>query len=97
LLHTSVNSVDQLESLLLLRTYRESSFTAAQLGEKLYTSQPAAELTLAALMASGFVRDNLDGSFSYAAAPEVDELIDQLEKLYKTRRVTIISTIYNRP
>lgn len=97
LLHSAIGSVEQLESLLLLRNHRTSTFNEVQLAEKLYSSESAAKATLAALVQSGFLKSEENGYYRYAAPPELDQLVEELERLYKSRRVTIISTIYNRP
>jgi hypothetical protein len=96
-LHSSINTVEQLESLLLMRKNRDHEFSVALLVEKQYTSELAATTTLGSLVASGLARPTENGTYIYNAGPEVDAVIEQLEKLYRSRRVSVISTIYNRP
>jgi hypothetical protein len=96
-LHSSINTVEQLESLLLMRKNRDHEFSVALLIEKQYTSELAATTTLGSLVASGLARTTENGTYIYNAGPEVDAVVEQLEKLYRSRRVSVISTIYNRP
>ncbi len=97
LLHRSIFSVEQLESLLLLRN-SSMNFSGALLAAKLYTSTTGAERTLEYLATQELLKVNEEGLYSYEpVSAELNEVVGQLEKLYKSRRVSIISTIYNRP
>lgn len=98
LLHHSICSVEQLESLLLMRANsQQAGFSAEQLAAKLRTSVMSANQTLASLSSHGLVERCEDGSYRYAGAPEVDRVVEELSGLYKVRRFSVIQAIYNRP
>ena len=97
LLHNSICSVEQLESLLLLKRNAHTQFTAEQVATNLRTSVMGADNTLQLLNLHGFVQSAGDGCYRYAGSPELDQLVEELEGLYKVRRFSVIQTIYNKP
>ena len=95
-----VNSVAQLEILLLLRSDPARLWTTADVSGALRTTAETAAETLTTLQSKRIVtRDEApQGGCRYAPeTPELAELIDRLATVYDERRVTVITMIYSKP
>jgi hypothetical protein len=95
-----INSVEQLEVLLLLWAHADQDWTAEAVSQKLYTPPAAAEMRLDDLQQRGFVKAGSLPEKSYRYRPTHGDshgLITALAELYRDRRVTIISLIYSKP
>ena len=95
-----VQSISQLELLLLLHRNAEKSWSVAEATKELYTSVSMTEPLLENLRGIGLV-SLLEGSerrYRYAPkSTELDRLVGDLDQLYAERRVTIINSIYSGP
>jgi hypothetical protein len=92
-----VNSVEQLETLLLLRSDPQKLWTVDEVSHALYTQPAAAQMRLADLQARGLLAAQADGRWKYGATGDADELVGRLADLYRDRRVTVITLIYSKP
>lgn len=92
-----INSVAQLETLLLLRRSARE-WTAEALARELRIDQAAASEQLTELTRRGLT-ERLDGParFRYARSANVDPLVAEIQKAYEERRVRIIGLIYSTP
>lgn len=97
----SIDSVEQLEVLLLLRGKPEQAWSAEEVSRALYTHPDAALRRLAALQTHGLLVVEGDGperKYRYApSSPDRAGLVDRLAALYKERRVAVITLIYSTP
>jgi hypothetical protein len=94
----AIDSVEQLEVLLLLEASPEQSWTIPGIYEKLRSNPESIRLRLERLLAQGLVRQEQTGQFRYAApTPELAQTIRDLARAYAERRVTIIETIFAKP
>jgi hypothetical protein len=95
-----INSVESLEILLLLSTGTIREYTAEDVSRTLRTSLESAAARLKELHRSKLlVTVENEGSPQYrfdTASPGAGVVAD-LEKVYKTRRVSVISFIYSNP
>ena len=93
-----INSVEQLETLLLLRSEPQRVWTVDEVSHALYTQPAAAQMRLDDLQSRGLLLrgDNSGWQYNQANAP-VDRLIGLLADLYRDRRVTVITLIYSKP
>jgi len=93
-----INSVEQLEILLLIRTRTE--LDADTITQELRTTTSSVEKRLADLMRKNLVavREN-EGQRRYAYDPpsQYQETIEQLATLYSTYRVSVINLIFSKP
>jgi predicted transcriptional regulator len=97
-IYACINSVEQLEILLLLRSRTE--LDADTITQELRTTASSVEKRLADLM-----RKNLVGmrehegkrTYRYDPPPHLAENVDQLASLYTTHRVSIINLIFSKP
>jgi hypothetical protein len=94
-----IESIPQLETLLLLRREPQRPWTAADVAKALYIAEDAAESLLADFVRRGFaVHVQPDGCYTYrGGGGEFDELVDELAAVYRERRVAVTSLIYSRP
>lgn len=101
LLATHIDSVEQLEVLLLLRTAPERGWTAAEASGELRTEPDSVTARLRDLEARGFV--TADGSgparlYRYRpATPDLARAVDGLADAYASRKVTVIGLIFSKP
>ena len=95
-----INSVEQLEVLLLLRGAPDREWTAAAVGQALYTSPAAAAKRLTDLAAGGLAAVLPGDASTYRYLPADDArrlMVDRLAEAYTQRRVAVVSLIYSKP
>jgi hypothetical protein len=95
-----INSVESLEILLLLFADAGREWNASEVSRTLYTRLESAAAQLQALHRAKLLLA-IEGGESpkyrfHAASPEADTVVE-LEKIYKARRVSVISFIYSKP
>jgi predicted transcriptional regulator len=97
-IYACINSVEQLEILLLLRSRTE--LDADTITQELRTTASSVEKRLADLMRKNLVimREN-EGKRTYRYEPpaHLAENVNQLAALYTTHRVSIINLIFSKP
>jgi hypothetical protein len=87
-----IESVAQLEALLLLRAAPDKPWSVDEVARGLVTRPEPASLLLAHLAEHGLVMQDEDG-FRYGGAREVDDVAEA----YATRRTTVVGLIFSRP
>lgn len=95
-----IDSVVQLELLLLLQASPERAWTAAEVAQELRIEPSWATGQLGELAARGLLAPAPDapGAYRYAPhPPELDATVVQLSKDYAERRVTVITLIFSKP
>ncbi len=95
-----IDSLDELESLLLLAREPARDWSAEVLAEALYTSVQAAKTNLVRLKAKGLVESGGESSgptYRFRASGESAPLVDRLGRMYPTWRVTVTTLIYSKP
>jgi hypothetical protein len=96
-LHANIDSVEQLEVLLLLQRERDSDWTAESAARVLYSQPSSIAGRLASLQAKGLVANSGAG---YRYAPKNDAVRDTVSRLaetYRERRVAVITVIASKP
>jgi hypothetical protein len=92
-----VDSVEQLEVILLLRAEPARWWTDADVSTALRTAPASAAGRLRDLAARGILAAGAEG-FRYAPGEsDMATVIDRVAAAYRDRRVTVIATIYARP
>jgi hypothetical protein len=92
-----IDSVPELEAILLLRRTRDREWTADAAGARLYVSTTVAEHVLAALAARGFFTAT-SGRFRYApATAQLEAAVDELAVAYSEQLVTVTHLIHSKP
>jgi hypothetical protein len=94
-----INSVAELEVLLLLKGQPDRTWSADDISRALYTTPEMAATQLAELQARGLL-GAAEGVRVYQYRPgseELHRLISRLEEIYQQRRVSVITQIYSKP
>lgn len=87
-----ISSVEQLELLLLLRRTARA-WTPGAASRELRTAVQSAAGRLGDLERHGLV-ERVDGGFRYQAAPTVDSVVGDVERVYGSHRARVISLIF---
>jgi hypothetical protein len=92
-----VDSIEQLEVLLLLAARPTSALTTVEVSDELRTAPSSAATRLAGLRDHRLV-DVLPGDrHRIRADPELAALLRQIADTYRERRVAVVTLIYSRP
>jgi hypothetical protein len=92
-----IDSVPELETILLLREQAEHSWTAVEAGQRIYVSPAVAAHILKSLAERGFLACSESG---YSYWPETDELrktVDDLADAYAKHLVEVTRMIHGKP
>lgn len=95
-----IDSVEQLEVLLLLHQHSARDWTAEAAATVLYSQPSSVGRRLAILQLQGLldVTDEAAPAFRYAPkTPEIHETVNRLAAAYKERRVSIVGLIASKP
>jgi hypothetical protein len=94
-----IDSVAQLELLLLMRNESAKAWTAEEAGKALYSAQEVMGLLLADLQSKRLVAPGpFENSFVYRPeGASLADFVDRLAELYRDRRVAVITAIYTKP
>lgn len=95
----NVESLAQLEGLLLLHQDGEHTWDAEELAKALYTSPETCQALLADLQRRGLaaVADSAGPRYRYQSDAQIERLVGKLADLYQQRRVAVITIIYSKP
>lgn len=97
---THIESVEQLEVLLMLRAAPDKSWSAEEVARALVIQRESAGNRLADLHARGLLASSQEGDDRYRYDPVkggTDRLVDGLAEAYARRRVTVITLIFSKP
>lgn len=93
-----IQSVEQLEILILLRLDRERAWTPAELATQMRTSEGSAFARLVKLTEDGLVTKDEQGRYRFARLePDLDAQVAAVATAYVTRRHMIIDAIFASP
>ena len=100
-IHQYLNSVEQLEVLLLLAgntPQEQQEWSTQEVSRELYTQPHSASLRLASLQEVGLVREAKAGHFCYSpASSDIDFTIRALGRAYRERKDSVIQLIFAQP
>jgi hypothetical protein len=92
----NIDSVGQLEALLLLRSNAEQGWSVPSLGGRLYVGESEAAAILGHLLEKGFVAEQ-DGQFRYDRANGQAAVVDSLAETYTRQLIPITNLIHAKP
>jgi hypothetical protein len=92
-----IESVAQLEVLLLLRAVTDRSWTAGEVARALVIRPESAAHWLSDLAARGLFLENGDRYRYHPSTDETDRTIDDLAESYAKYRVAVIGLIFSKP
>lgn len=101
-IHAQINSVEQLEVLLLLKSKPHKEWNATEVSEALFIQPASAAVRLAALHSGGLLSTpnaaQPNALFRYQpSSPILDRLVGSLELAYKERKHSVITLIFSKP
>jgi hypothetical protein len=92
-----IESVEQLEVLLLLRGAADKEWTAREVARALVSQVDSAGAWLEVMAGSGLLR-KAEGGYRYAPpSAEVERTVDALAESFAKYRVTVIALIFSKP
>lgn len=92
-----IDSVPELEAVLLFRGEAERAWTPEEAGQRLYVSTTVAAHVLAALRDRGFFA-HTGGTYRYApTSPELAAVVDALALAYSQQLVAVTHLIHSKP
>jgi hypothetical protein len=92
-----VESLAQLEALLILRQDRTAHWKSADLAQRLYITPDMCEAILLNLRQHGFADQAAEGYYYRPHSPDADRVLADLTTMYQQRRVAVITEIYSKP
>jgi hypothetical protein len=92
-----LDSVAQLEALLLLRAQPQERWDIGRIAKRLYTGEQEIAELLSALCADGLLSVN-DGIYRYdCATPEQRSTLDRLANIYSRHLIPVTNLIHSKP
>lgn len=92
-----VDSLELLETLLLLASHAGASFTADLVSERLRTSPSSAASRLSSLYRRSLIEQLPDGAYRFSPTSQHQEIVREVDRAYRERSVRVVSLIYSRP
>ena len=92
-LDTHIDSVEQLEALLLLREEKGRRWTADEVGDRLNRAPLSLEARLSALVDASLLERSREG-YVYALRGEPHRLLAEVARCYRLRRTAVIQAIF---
>ena len=93
----NIDSIAQLEALLLLRAQPDVSWTVEKVAQRLYTSQPDIAEVLARLGADGFLSVQAHAYRFECATPEQRAMVDRTADTYQRQLIAVTNMIHAKP
>jgi len=91
-----IDSIVQLEALMLLRAHPAQSWDIAKIARRLYVSQADVSEAVGRLVSDGAVAFEQE-TFSYRPPPEIDALIDRVAAAYRRHLIPVTNLIHTKP
>jgi hypothetical protein len=97
-IHQHMDSVEQLEVLLLLWRTPERGWTSDEVATAVYSHPSSVVRRLAMMLGQGLLREREPGCYQYAPrTPELHAVVTRVDDLYRQRRVAVITLIASKP
>lgn len=97
-LHENIDSVEQLEVLLLLWRTPERGWTCDEVATAVYSHPSSVVRRLAMLFGQGLLREYEPGCYRYAPrTSDLHDTVTRLDHVYRERRVAVITLIASKP
>ena len=91
-----IDSVAQLETLLLLRANPDENWDVARISKRLYATEREIADVLARLNADGFLQCK-DNAYRYECAAEAQHKVEQLANVYSRHLIAVTNMIHAKP
>jgi hypothetical protein len=91
-----IDSIAQLEALLLLRANSGQSWDVARVSARLYTGEDEISEILVQLCADGLLSCK-DDVFKFECSPESEAMVDRLASVYRQHLIPVTNLIHTKP
>lgn len=92
-----IESIAQLEALLLLRREPAGTWDPVSVGRRLYISTEAAASVLTRLQANGLIETNSEAYRFQPQTPELESLVEGVAEVYSRQLIPVTNLIHSRP
>lgn len=93
-----IDSVEQLEVLMLVRLSPDRSWSAGEMARELYSHPTSIAQRFQTLLGRGLLRESAPGHFQYAPrSADLDRVVGRVAETYRERRVAVVSLIASKP
>jgi hypothetical protein len=97
-LYQNIDSVEQLEVLLLLRRLPDRGWTAEEVARELYSHPSSILHRMTSLAGRGLLRELEPACYQYAPrSTELHDTVTRVAETYRERRVAVITLIASKP
>ena len=97
-LHQNIDSVEQLEVLLLLWRTPERGWSSEEVATAIYSHPSSIVRRLTLLLGQRLLREREPGCYQYAPhTAELHETVTRVDHMYRERRVAVITLIASKP
>lgn len=96
-LAASIETVPELEALVLIRSEQPRSWQVEELARRLYLSTSAALQVCTSLQRRGLLREAEAGRYQYSVAPDKDALMLEVIQYYQQHLVQVARLIHSGP
>lgn len=96
-IHDNINSVEQLEVLLLIAAAPQRGWNALDVSQKLHRQPESVAMRLADLQKRGFLSVEPEAVYRYACDARQNALVEGLGRAYQVRQDAVIALIFTRP
>jgi hypothetical protein len=91
-----IDSIVQLEALMLLRAHSAERWDVAKMARRLYVSEPDVSDAVGRLVSDGVVHFE-QNTFTYRPAPDIQSLIDRVAATYRRHLIPLTNLIHTKP
>ena len=91
-----IESIAQLEALMLLRAHPGEAWDVLKMSRRLYISEPEVADAVGRLVDDSVVRFQ-DDTFAHSPAPEVRDLIERVASAYRRHLIPVTNLIHSKP
>lgn len=96
-LAASIETVPELEALVLIRSEQSRAWQVEDLASRLYLSPPAAMQVCTSLQRRGLVREAEAGRYEYSVASDKDRQVAEVIQYYQQHLVQVARLIHSGP
>jgi len=91
-----IDSIVQLEALMLLRAHPGESWDVTKMARRLYVSDTEVSGALGRLVHDGVVSSS-EGTFSFKPPPEMHDLLERVAATYRRHLIPVTNLIHAKP
>lgn len=97
LLTNHIDSVGQLEVLLMFFNQPDRTWNPSTMSQELRSHETIVRQQMEKLATSGFLKADIHANYTYSPTPELAEKVENLNRTYREMSVAVIAFIYEKP